>query len=146
MSSGGSSDNDKFNNKFGFEPPVKKSKFAQAKVSVCHVQAPPIPPDTVAPGTADLYELAEGVFTVATNNHVIPITDTNFLAPPLLSPPKAPPNIRVQETPCSLPLYSLPLSTQRGFDRLKRRSELDRVLERVRDRLVEVATAPSRDA
>ena len=30
-------------------------------------------------GTADLYELAEGVFTVATNNRVIPITDTNFL-------------------------------------------------------------------
>ena len=52
---------------------------AQAKVSVCHVHAPPIPPDTVAPGTADLYEMAEGVFTVATNNHVIPITDTNFL-------------------------------------------------------------------
>ena len=43
------------------------------------MQAPPIPPDTVAPGTADLYELAEGVFTVATNNHVIPITDVNFL-------------------------------------------------------------------
>ena len=43
------------------------------------MQAPPIPPDIVAPGTADLYELAEGVFTVATNNHVIPITDTNFL-------------------------------------------------------------------
>ena len=43
------------------------------------MQAPPIPPDTVAPGIADLYELAEGVFTVATNNHVIPITDINFL-------------------------------------------------------------------
>ena len=43
------------------------------------MQAPPIPPDTVAPGTADLYELAEGVFPVATNNHVIPITNTNFL-------------------------------------------------------------------
>ena len=54
--------------------------FAQAKVSVCHVQAPPIPPDTaVLQGTADLYELAGGVFTVATNNHVIPITDANFL-------------------------------------------------------------------
>ena len=77
MSSGGSSDDDKFD----YVPPVKvyKSAFAQAKVSVCHVQAPPIPPDTVAPGIADLYELGEGVFTVATNNHVIPITDTNFL-------------------------------------------------------------------
>ena len=51
-----------------------------AKVSVCHVQAPPIPPDTVVlQGTADLYEVAEGVFTVATNNHVIPITDADFL-------------------------------------------------------------------
>ena len=51
-----------------------------AKVSVCHVQAPPIPPDTAGlQGTADLYELAEGVFTVATNNHVIPITDADFL-------------------------------------------------------------------
>ena len=77
MSSGGSSDDDKFD----YVPPLKvyKSAFAQAKVSVCHVQAPPIPPDTVALGTANLYELAEGVFTVATNNHVIPITDTNFL-------------------------------------------------------------------
>ena len=79
LSSDGSSDNDKFNNKFGYLPPVK-SAFAQAKVSVCHVQAPPIPPGTFGlQGTADLYELAEGVFTVATNNHVIPITDTNFL-------------------------------------------------------------------
>ena len=59
---------------------VYESAFAQAKVSVCHVQAPPIPPDTVGlQGTADLYELAEGVFTVATNNHVIPITDADFL-------------------------------------------------------------------
>ena len=71
MSSGGSSDGDKLKKVNG--------SAAQAKVSVCHVQAPPIPPDTVALGTADLYELAEGVFTVATNNHVIPITDTNFL-------------------------------------------------------------------
>ena len=78
MSSGGSSNDD---DKFDYVSPVKvyKSAFAQAKVSVCHVQAPPIPPDTIAPGTADLYELAEGVFTVATNNHVIPITDTNFM-------------------------------------------------------------------
>ena len=44
------------------------------------MQAPPIPPDTaVLQGTADLYELAEGVFTIATNNHVIPITDADFL-------------------------------------------------------------------
>ena len=71
MSSGGSSDGDKLKKVNG--------SAAQAKVSVCHVQAPPLPPDTVAPGTADLYELAEGVFTVATNNHVIPITDTDFL-------------------------------------------------------------------
>ena len=78
MSSGGSSDGDKFNKKFGYAPPVKLA-FAQIKFPLCHVQAPPIPPDNVAPGTADLYELAEGVFTVATNNHVIPITDTNFL-------------------------------------------------------------------
>ena len=44
------------------------------------MQAPPVPPDTaVLHGTADLYELVKGVFTVVTNNHVIPITDTNFL-------------------------------------------------------------------
>ena len=83
MSSGGRSDNDKFKNKLGYLPPIKeyKSAFAQTKVSVrvCHVQAPSIPPDTVAAGTADLYELAEGVFIVATNNHVIPITNANFL-------------------------------------------------------------------
>ena len=82
MSSGGSSEGDKFNNKFGYAPPVKvfKSGFAQENVFVCHVQAPPIPPDTaLLQGSADLYELVEGVFTVATNNHVIPITDTNFL-------------------------------------------------------------------
>ena len=81
---GGSSDGDKFNNKFDYAPPVKvfKSAFAQAKVSFCHVQAPPIPPDTaVLQGTADLYELAEGVFTVATNNHVIP----NFPSPTPIS-------------------------------------------------------------
>ena len=80
MSSGGSSDDDKLNNEFSYVSPDKVNRSAaQAKVSVCHVQAPLIPPDTVAPGTADLYELAEGVFTVATSNHVIPITDTNFL-------------------------------------------------------------------
>ena len=81
-SRGSSSDNDKFNNKFGYVPPVKeyKSAFAQAKVSVCHVQAPPIHPDTAGlQGSADLYELAEGVFTIATNNYVIPITDAHFL-------------------------------------------------------------------
>ena len=79
MSSGGSSDGDKFNKKFGYAPPVK-SAFAQAKVSVCLVQAPPIPPDTAGfQGSAALYELAEGVFTVATNNRVIPVTDTDFL-------------------------------------------------------------------
>ena len=79
MSNDGSSDDD---DKFDYVPPVKvyKSAFAQAKVSVCHVQAPPIFSDTaVLQGTADLYELVEGLFTVATNNHVIPLTDTNFL-------------------------------------------------------------------
>ena len=78
--SGVSSDRDKF----GYAPPVKErvkeSALAQEKVFVCQVQAPPIPPNTVGlQGTADLYELAEGVFTVATNNHVIPITDADFL-------------------------------------------------------------------
>ena len=82
MSSGGSSDNDKFNNKCGYEPPVKvyNSAFAQAKVSVCHVQAPPIHPGTAGlQGSAEFYELAEGVFTAATNNRVLPVTDTDFL-------------------------------------------------------------------
>ena len=79
MSSGESSDGDKFNNKFGYAPPVKLA-FAQAKVSVCHVQAPPIPPDTAGlQGSAALYELAEGVFTIATNNRVLKDTDTDFL-------------------------------------------------------------------
>ena len=59
---------------------VSMSALAQENVFVCHLQAPLIPPDTaVLQGTADLYELVEGVFTVATNNHVIPITNTNFL-------------------------------------------------------------------
>ena len=74
MSSGGSSGDDKFFNEFSY------GSAAQVKVSVCHVQAPPIPPDTVGiQGSADLYELAKGVFTVATNTHVIPITDIDFL-------------------------------------------------------------------
>ena len=75
FSSGVRSDPDKF----GCAPPVKvrvkESAFAQEKVFVCHVQAPPI----LVPGTADLYELAAGVFTITTNNYVIPITDDNFL-------------------------------------------------------------------
>ena len=82
MSSGGGLDGDKFNNKSDYAPPVKlyKSAFAQEKVFVCYLQTPPIPPDTaVLQGTADLYELVGGIFTVVTNNHVIPITDTNFL-------------------------------------------------------------------
>ena len=82
MSSGSSSDGNRFNNNLDYAPPLKvyKSAFAQEKVFVCHVQAPPIPPDTVGlQGTADLYELAEGVFTVVTNNHVIPITEADFL-------------------------------------------------------------------
>ena len=79
MSSGGSSDGDNFNKKFGYAPPVK-SAFAQEKVSVCHVQAPPIPPDTAGlQGSAAFYELAEGVFIIATNNHVLKDTDTDFL-------------------------------------------------------------------
>ena len=79
--SGGSSDGDKLNNKFGYAPPVKRYESAfEQKLFVCHVQAPPIPPDTIGlQGTADLYELAAGVFTIATNNHVIPIIVANFL-------------------------------------------------------------------
>ena len=58
MSSGVSSDGDKLFNELSY------GWAAQAKVSVCHVQALPIPPDTVGlPGSVDLYELAEGVFT-----------------------------------------------------------------------------------
>ena len=80
MSSGGSSDDNKLNNEFSYvTPEMVNGSGAQAKVSVCHVEALPIPPGTVATGTADLYELAERIFTVATNNHVIPITDANFL-------------------------------------------------------------------
>ena len=74
------SDNDKFNNKFSYAPPVVfESAFPQIKDSLCHVQAPPIPPDTIGlQGTADLYELTEGVFTIATSR-VNPVTDANFL-------------------------------------------------------------------
>ena len=77
MSSGSSA-----GDKFAYKSPVKVSKSVvkQANVSVCHVQAPPIPPNTVGlQGSATLYELAEGVFTAATNNRVLPITDTDFL-------------------------------------------------------------------
>jgi hypothetical protein len=57
-------------------PEKVNESSAQSKFSVCHVQAPPISPDTVGlQGSATLYELAEGVFTVATNNHVIPYAD-----------------------------------------------------------------------
>ena len=82
MSSAGCSNGDKFSNEFGYASPVKlyESAFAQAKVSVCYVQAPPIPPNTITrQGTAALYELVDGVFTVATNNHVLPVTDAEFL-------------------------------------------------------------------
>ena len=81
MSGGGSSHGDKLYNEFSYVTPEKVNESAaQSKFSVCHVQAPPIPPDTVGlQGTADLYEVAEGVFTLATNNHVIPITDVDFL-------------------------------------------------------------------
>ena len=49
-------------------------------VSVCHVQAPSIHPATAGlQGSAALYELAEGVFTAATNNRLLPVTDTDFL-------------------------------------------------------------------
>ena len=81
-------DNDKFNNEFGYAPPVKVSlyEFPQAKVSVCHVQAPPIPPDIFElRGTAALYELAEGVLAAATNNHVLPDTDAEFLTRTVLT-------------------------------------------------------------
>ena len=50
------------------------------KEFICRVQAPPIPSNSVGlQGTPDLYELAEGVFTVTTNNRVIPISGTDFL-------------------------------------------------------------------
>ena len=72
--SGSKSDGNNFYKNFGSWPPVLE------KGCVCRVQAPPIPSDSVRlQGTAILYELAEGVSTVATNNRVIPITDTNFL-------------------------------------------------------------------
>ena len=81
MSSGGSSNVDRLYNEFSNEnPEMVNESAAQAKVSVCHVQAPPISPNTVGlQGSAILYKLAEGVFTIATNNRVIPITDTNFM-------------------------------------------------------------------
>jgi hypothetical protein len=81
MSGGGSSDGDKLYKEFSYMTPEKVNESAaQSKFSVCHVQAPPISPDTIGlQGSATLYELAEGVFTIATNNHVIPITDVDFL-------------------------------------------------------------------
>ena len=66
----------------GDAPPVNVCKLASAhqKVSICRLQAPPIPPNAVGlQGTADLYELADGIFSVTTNNRLIPITDTYFL-------------------------------------------------------------------
>ena len=79
-SSGSKSDGNKFYKNFVCAPPVKVSLFAQEKGCVCRVQAPRIPPDSIdLQGTADLYELAEGVFTIVTNNRVIPITDADFL-------------------------------------------------------------------
>ena len=81
MSSGGSSDEDKINNEFSNVTPEKvNGSAAQAKVSVCHLQAPPIPPDTVGlQGSAALYQLAAGVFTIVTNKHVISMTNDDFL-------------------------------------------------------------------
>ena len=44
------------------------------------VQAPLIPLDTAGlQRSAALYELATGIFTIATNNHVIPMTNDDFL-------------------------------------------------------------------
>lgn len=74
---------DTFYNEFGYAPPVSvyESAFAQAKVSVCHVQAPPIPPQIIGvQGTAALYELADGIRATITNNHVLPLTDSAFLS------------------------------------------------------------------
>ena len=81
MSRGGSLDDDKLYNKFSYMTSEKvNGSAAQAKVSLCHVKAPPIPPDTVVlQGTGDLYELAVGVFTIATNNKVIPMNNDDFL-------------------------------------------------------------------
>ena len=78
MSSGGSLDYDKLYNKFSYV--TSEVVNGSAEVSVCHVQEPPIPPDTVVlQSTGDLYELAAGVFTITTNNHVIPMTNDDFL-------------------------------------------------------------------
>ena len=78
--SGNRSDVNKFYKEFGSAPPVQVSLFSQEKGSVCRVQPPPIPPDTVGlQGTADLYELVEGAFIIATNNRMIPIIDADFL-------------------------------------------------------------------
>ena len=82
FTSGGGSDGDQFYNETGYAAPVKvyESAFAQAKISVCHVQAPPNPPAIIGDqGTAALYELTEGVFAAATNNHVLPVTGAEFL-------------------------------------------------------------------
>ena len=81
MLSGGSLDDDKLYNEFSYVTSEKvNGSAAQAKVSVCHVQAPPIHTDTTGlQGSAALYELAEGVFTIATNNHMIPMTNDDFL-------------------------------------------------------------------
>ena len=77
---GSNSNGNKFYKNFDWAPPVKEFLFAQEKGCVCREQMPHIPSDSVGlQGTADLYELAEGVFTVATNNRVIPITETDFL-------------------------------------------------------------------
>lgn len=76
-------DGDKFFKEFGYAPSVQvyESAFAQAKVSVCHVQVPPIPPDFVeVQGTAGLYQLTNTVFSAITNNHVLPVTDKEFLS------------------------------------------------------------------
>ena len=81
MPIGSSTNGDKFSNKIGFSlMNLSESAFKQEKVFVCHMQTPPISPNTVGlQGTADLYEAAEGVFTIATNSHIIPVTNAEFL-------------------------------------------------------------------
>lgn len=62
------------------------SALAKAEVSVCHMQAPPIPPDNVGlNGLLTLYEerdmLAKGVFIASTKSHMLPDTSPEFLIP-----------------------------------------------------------------
>lgn len=68
---------------FGYDPPLPAymSAYAQAKVSVCYMQVPPIPPQIIGKqGTASLCQLADDVFSAITNNHVLPITNAELIS------------------------------------------------------------------